>query len=184
MQSHINQAVVYLPEKKVDPETYQLVSKMSESDVFKHVRVMPDCHSSSHCCVGMTCQINDKVIPQIVGGDIGCGISCYNLQKVIKEKQYQKYDNLVIISFKTSGVESLPVNPVPPEEIITCVLFFLRILNISSLIRVGSSLTNNLLTKECPDSFILSSRILPDLSEETVLVSEMINIEIFKLLNG
>ena len=95
MTTHINQAVVYLPEKKVDPETYQLVSKMSKSDVFEHVRVMPDCHSSSHCCVGMTCQINDKVIPQIVGGDIGCGISCYNLQKVIKEKQYQKYDNLV-----------------------------------------------------------------------------------------
>ena len=32
--------------------------------------------------------------------------------------------SFVIISFKTSGVESLPVNPVPPEEIITCVLFF------------------------------------------------------------
>jgi RNA-splicing ligase RtcB len=95
MTTHINQAVVYLPEKKVDPETYQLVSKMSKSSVFERVRVMPDCHSSSHCCVGMTCKINDKVIPQIVGGDIGCGISCYNLQKVIKEKQYQKYDNLV-----------------------------------------------------------------------------------------
>lgn len=31
MTTHINQAVVYLPEKKVDPETYQLVSKMSKS---------------------------------------------------------------------------------------------------------------------------------------------------------
>ena len=44
--------------------------------------------------------------------------------------------------------------------------------------------TNNLLIKICPDSFILSSRILPDLSEDTVLVSEMINTVIFKLLNG
>jgi len=43
----------------------------------------------------MTCQINNKVIPQIVGGDIGCGISCYDLNKNIKEKQYAKYDNLV-----------------------------------------------------------------------------------------
>ena len=38
--------------------------------------------------------------------------------------------SLVIISFKTSGVESLPVNPVPPDEIITCVHFSLRILSI------------------------------------------------------
>ena len=41
----------------------------------------------------MTSQIKDKVIPQIVGGDIGCGISCYNLQKVIKEKHYQIMEN-------------------------------------------------------------------------------------------
>ena len=31
--------------------------------------------------------------------------------------------SFVIISFKTSGVESLPVNPVPPEEMITCLFF-------------------------------------------------------------
>ena len=95
MATDINGAIIYLPENKLDNETKQLVKKFSESEVFDNVRVMPDCHASSYCCVGMTCQINNKVIPQIVGGDIGCGISCYNLNKVIKEKQYSKYDDMV-----------------------------------------------------------------------------------------
>lgn len=95
MTTLINDAIIYLPESNIDSETKQLVKKFSQSDVFENIRVMPDCHASSYCCVGMTCQINNKVIPQIVGGDIGCGISCYNLNKVIKEKQYPKYDKLV-----------------------------------------------------------------------------------------
>ena len=95
MATDINGAIIYLPENKLDNETKQLVKKFSESEVFDNVRVMPDCHASSYCCVGMTCQINNKVIPQIVGGDIGCGISCYNLNKVIKEKQYSKYDDMI-----------------------------------------------------------------------------------------
>jgi len=95
MTTHINDAIIYLPESNIDTETKQLVKKFSNSEVFDNIRVMPDCHVSSYCCVGMTCQINNKVIPQIVGGDIGCGISCYNLNKVVKEKQYAKYDNLV-----------------------------------------------------------------------------------------
>ena len=56
---------------------------------------MPDCHSSVNCCVGFTCKIKDKVIPNIVGGDIGCGISCYPLNKKLKEKQFKKIDNMV-----------------------------------------------------------------------------------------
>ena len=95
METYINDAVVYLPDKNVDDNTKELVKKISESVAFKHIRVMPDCHSSAYCCVGMTSQIIDKVIPQIVGGDIGCGITCYNLNKIIKEKHYKKYDDLV-----------------------------------------------------------------------------------------
>ena len=95
MSTQINDAIIYLPESNIDSETKQLVKNFSNSEVFDNIRVMPDCHVSSYCCVGMTCQINNKVIPQIVGGDIGCGISCYNLNKVVKEKQYAKYDNLV-----------------------------------------------------------------------------------------
>ena len=86
---------IFLPKNELDDETLKLVEKFSKSEVFSNIRVMPDCHSSILCCVGLTSQIENKVIPSIVGGDIGCGISCYPLNKKIKEKQYKIIDATV-----------------------------------------------------------------------------------------
>ena len=86
---------IHLPRSEIDDETYALTVEMAKSPVFNHIRLMPDCHSCSYCCVGMTSIIENKVIPQIVGGDIGCGISCINLHKVLKEKHYEKIDNAI-----------------------------------------------------------------------------------------
>ena len=87
--TELDETKVFLCKSKIDDETIELLSKMNKSPALNNIRVMPDCHSSSYCCVGMTSKIEDKVIPQIVGGDIGCGIIIYNLNKVIKEKQYK-----------------------------------------------------------------------------------------------
>ena len=38
------------------------------------VRIMPDCHAGMGCTVGATMTITDKVVPNLVGVDIGCGI--------------------------------------------------------------------------------------------------------------
>ena len=88
-------AIIFLPLEQIEETTLSMVENLSKCDVFHHIRVMPDCHSSVNCCVGFTCIITDKVIPNIVGGDIGCGISCYPLNKKIKEKQFSKIDNIV-----------------------------------------------------------------------------------------
>lgn len=88
-------AYIYLPKSKIEKETMDLTKKMAKSPVFENIRIMPDCHTSSYCCVGMTSKIEDKVIPQIVGGDIGCGISCLNLNTIVKEKHYEKIDNAI-----------------------------------------------------------------------------------------
>ena len=90
-----NDSIIFLPKEEIEDNTIEIVNNLSNCPVFNHIRIMPDCHSSSYCCVGMTSFITDKVIPQIVGGDIGCGISCLNLNKVIKEKHYDKIDNIV-----------------------------------------------------------------------------------------
>jgi len=93
IQDHENSdCITFLPTNELDNDTKQLINRLSKSEVFHHIRVMPDCHSSVNCCVGFTSQIIDKVIPSIVGGDIGCGISCYPLNKKIKENQYKKID--------------------------------------------------------------------------------------------
>ena len=86
------ESITFLPSNELDKDTKDLINRLSKSEVFHHIRVMPDCHSSINCCVGFTSQIKDKVIPSIVGGDIGCGISCYPLNKKLKENQYKKID--------------------------------------------------------------------------------------------
>lgn len=93
--TNINNAIVYLPSNEIEEETKQLIEKMTHSQVLHNIRIMPDCHGSSYCCVGLTSIIKDKVIPQIIGGDIGCGILVYKLNKKIKEKQYKKIDDFI-----------------------------------------------------------------------------------------
>lgn len=36
------------------------------------IRLMPDCHAGAGCVVGFTANLGDKVIPNVVGVDIGC----------------------------------------------------------------------------------------------------------------
>ena len=44
MTTQINDSIIYLPESNIDNETKQLVKNMSKSEVFEHIRVIPDCH--------------------------------------------------------------------------------------------------------------------------------------------
>lgn len=38
------------------------------------IRIMPDAHAGTGCVIGFTADLKDKVIPNIVGVDIGCGM--------------------------------------------------------------------------------------------------------------
>lgn len=46
------------------------------------VRIMPDVHQGMGCVIGFTADMGDKVIPNIVGVDIGCGMLTVELGKV------------------------------------------------------------------------------------------------------
>lgn len=47
-----------------------------------HVRIMPDCHAGKGCVVGTTMHVSNKVCPNIVGVDIGCGMLVVELGKI------------------------------------------------------------------------------------------------------
>lgn len=53
-------------------------------DVFsdKKIRIMPDVHAGAGCVIGFTGNLGDKVIPNIVGVDIGCGMRVLNLGRL------------------------------------------------------------------------------------------------------
>ena len=45
------------------------------------VRIMPDVHYGAGCVVGFTAELGDKVIPSVIGVDIGCGMLTVELGK-------------------------------------------------------------------------------------------------------
>lgn len=44
------------------------------------IRIMPDVHAGAGCTIGTTMTITDKVIPNLVGVDIGCGMLTVKLK--------------------------------------------------------------------------------------------------------
>lgn len=46
------------------------------------IRIMPDVHAGKGCVIGFTADLGDMVIPNIVGVDIGCGMSTVELGKI------------------------------------------------------------------------------------------------------
>ena len=45
------------------------------------IRIMPDVHAGKGCTIGTTMTIHDKVVPNVVGVDIGCGMYTLRLQE-------------------------------------------------------------------------------------------------------
>ncbi len=68
----------------LDPATDQQIRHMMDCPAFEGGRVviMPDAHAGTGSVVGFTMPIGDKIIPNIVGVDIGCGIDAYHLPGV------------------------------------------------------------------------------------------------------
>lgn len=60
------------------------------------VRIMPDVHAGKGCVIGFTADLGDKVIPNIVGVDIGCGMLCCEIGRV--DIDYAKLDSVIRIN--------------------------------------------------------------------------------------
>lgn len=58
-----------------------------------HVRMMPDIHAGAGCTIGTTMRIRDKVCPNLVGVDIGCGMETVQLRE--KRMELQKLDVVI-----------------------------------------------------------------------------------------
>lgn len=45
------------------------------------VRLMPDIHAGAGCTIGTTMTIKDKICPNLVGVDIGCGMEVIRIRE-------------------------------------------------------------------------------------------------------
>ena len=65
----------------IEDKAKEQINLLLEQEAFKDskVRIMPDVHAGKGCVIGFTGDLGDKVIPNIVGVDIGCGMLCVEL---------------------------------------------------------------------------------------------------------
>ena len=61
-------------------QIYTLVDQEAFKD--SKVRIMPDVHAGAGCVIGFTADLGDKVIPNVVGVDIGCGMLTVELGRI------------------------------------------------------------------------------------------------------
>lgn len=62
--------------ENIEPEALNQIYTLVKQPAFADckVRIMPDVHAGAGCVIGFTADLGDKVIPNIVGVDIGCGM--------------------------------------------------------------------------------------------------------------
>lgn len=79
----------------IEQEAVEQINLLLEQEPFKDckVRIMPDVHAGKGCVIGFTADLGDKVIPNIVGVDIGCGMLCVELGKI--ELNLEKLDKII-----------------------------------------------------------------------------------------
>ena len=93
VQGKYGNAVIYTDnmEQAALAQVYELLNEEICQDA--KIRIMPDTHAGAGCVIGMTMTIKDKVIPNFVGVDIGCGMECSLLEE--KSLDLKKLDKII-----------------------------------------------------------------------------------------
>lgn len=88
-----NEAYVYTD--SIEETASQQIARMCSQEFLKgsKIRIMPDVHAGAGCTIGTTMTIADKVVPNMVGVDIGCGMETIRLKN--KSIELQKLDRLI-----------------------------------------------------------------------------------------
>ena len=94
------------------------------------VRIMPDVHAGAGCVIGFTADLGDKVIPNIVGVDIGCGMFTVELGRIdtgingktdssivnyVTDIDYEKLDNVIRTCIPSGRNVHEEINYIFPE---------------------------------------------------------------------
>ena len=71
------------------------------------IRMMPDIHAGAGCTVGTTMTVSNRIVPNLVGVDIGCGM--YTLKLKEKHIELQKLDKAIREKIPSGfGIRSKP----------------------------------------------------------------------------
>lgn len=93
IQGLYNTAVCYTPqlEEAAERQIYAVCDRPEFSGC--KIRIMPDVHAGKGCTIGTTMTIRNKIVPGMVGVDIGCGMETVELAE--RELDFDKLDGLI-----------------------------------------------------------------------------------------
>ncbi|NLL88585.1 MAG: RtcB family protein [Firmicutes bacterium] len=82
LRGKYNSAKVFT--KNIDPEAVNQIIELCSQEFVRgsKIRIMPDAHAGAGCVIGTTMTITDRVVPNLVGVDIGCGMYTLKLGKI------------------------------------------------------------------------------------------------------
>ena len=93
IKGKVNTAICYAT--VVEEEATEQIRRMCDYEFTRdsRIRIMPDVHAGKGCTIGTTMTIVDKVVPNIVGVDIGCGMYTVELGQI--DIDFEKVDEAV-----------------------------------------------------------------------------------------
>lgn len=88
-----NTAIVYTD--NIEESAARQIQELCDQEFVQgsKIRIMPDVHTGVGCTIGTTMTITDKVVPNLVGVDIGCGIEVCQLAD--RRLELHKLDKLI-----------------------------------------------------------------------------------------
>ncbi|MCF0112343.1 MAG: RtcB family protein, partial [Erysipelotrichaceae bacterium] len=90
IKGKVNTAVCYA--KIIEDGAIEQIQRMCDYALTEgsKIRIMPDVHAGKGCTIGTTMTVTDKVCPNIVGVDIGCGM--YTVQLAEQDLDFERID--------------------------------------------------------------------------------------------
>ena len=79
---------------KIEDVAIEQIKQICDMEAFANskIRIMPDVHAGKGCTIGTTMTIIDKIVPAMVGVDIGCGMYTVYLGKI--DLDFEKIDEV------------------------------------------------------------------------------------------
>ena len=88
-----NTAVCYTDQ--LEETAAKQIKTVCDREAFSNckIRIMPDVHAGMGCTIGTTMTITDKIVPGMVGVDIGCGMETVRLD--VNELDFDRVDQVI-----------------------------------------------------------------------------------------
>lgn len=93
IQGKYNTAKIFT--EVIEDGAIEQIKALCDFSAFKEskIRVMPDVHAGAGCTIGTTMTIKDRIVPNMVGVDIGCGMELVELEQ--KQIDLQALDEFI-----------------------------------------------------------------------------------------